>query len=116
MADADGVKFAIALVCLTLVGCSAGSNGALTLDEVINRPPSETVSVQGSVVILYGKAMLCSELTKSSPPQCEAGLWLSGPLGQLEKQDFQSDQGVRWAESVTLRGTVDGDGFFTLAP
>lgn len=110
------MKFTIAFVCLTLGGCAAGSDGALTLDEAINRSPSETVSVQASVVIQYGKAMLCSELTKSSPPQCEAGLWLGGPLGQLEQQDFQSDQGVQWAESVTLRGTVDGNGSFVLAP
>jgi hypothetical protein len=104
------------MVSLTLIGCSAGSDGALSVKEAVDRQPAEVVRVHGAVVIQYGKPMICAELTESSPPQCAAGLWLRGSPRQLEDQEFHRDQGVQWTESATVRGTVDGDGFFTLAP
>jgi hypothetical protein len=60
--------------------------------------------------------VICTELTDSTPPQCEAGLWLRGPTRQLSEQEFRADGGVRWSESATLEGTVDGNGLFVLAP
>ena len=110
------MRWAAAFVCFAVVGCTGAGNGALSIEEARDRPPSEVVGVQGPLVIHYGEAMICTELTASSPPLCEAGLWLRGPQGQLREVELETDGGVHWAESVTLRGTVDGDGFFTLVP
>jgi hypothetical protein len=41
---------------------------------------------------------------------------LRGTARQLREVELDNGGGVQWAETVTLRGTVDGDGFFTLAP
>src|SRR5688572_29097596 len=109
------MRWAAAIVCLAVVGCSGAGDGALSIEEARERPASELVRVQGPLVIQFGKAMICTELM-SSPPQCEAGLWLRGPTRQLEALELESTGGVQWAESVTLEGTVDGDGFFSLAP
>jgi hypothetical protein len=107
---------AAAIVCFAIVGCAGAGDGTLSIEEARDRPPSEVLRVQGPLVVQYGDAMICTELTASSPPQCQAGLWLRGPARQLREQELERDGGVQWAESVTLRGTVDGDGFFTLAP
>jgi hypothetical protein len=110
------VRWTAVIICVAVAGCAGAGNGALSVDEARNKPPSETVVVEGPVVIQYGDAMICTELTESSPPQCEAGLWLRGPTTQLREQELESQGGAQWAESVTLRGTVDGNGFFILAP
>jgi hypothetical protein len=107
---------AAAVLCVAVTGCAGASNGSLSVDEARDRPASEVVNVEGPLVIQYGDAMICTQLTESSPPQCEAGLWLRGPARQLREQQLASDGGVRWAKSVTLEGTVDGNGFFILAP
>jgi hypothetical protein len=110
------MRWAAAIVCLALVGCTGAGDEALSIEEARDKPSSELVRVQGPLVIQYGDAMICRELTASSPPQCEAGLWLRGPTRQLREVELESGGGVQWAESVTLEGTVDGDGFFSLAP
>jgi hypothetical protein len=104
------------MVCFAVVGCADVGNDALSVEEARDKSPSQTVRVEGPLVIQYGDPMICTELTTSSPPQCEAGLWLRGPARQLREQYLESDGGVRWATSVTLEGTVDGNGFFVLAP
>jgi hypothetical protein len=45
-----------------------------------------------------------------------AGFCLRGPTRQLKELELETTGGVQWAESVTLKGTVDGNGFFVLAP
>jgi hypothetical protein len=110
------MRWAAAIVCLAVVGCSGAGDGTLSVEEARDRPPSEVVRVQGPLVIQYGDAMICTELAESSPPQCQAGLWLRGPERQLREQELETARGVQWAESVTLEGTVDGGGFFVLAP
>ena len=110
------MTWAAAILCVAVTGCAGASNGSLSVDEARDKPPSEVVRVEGPVVIQYRDAMICTELTDSAPPQCEAGLWLRGPARQLREQQLESDGGVRWAKSVTLEGTVDGNGFFILAP
>jgi hypothetical protein len=107
---------AAAILCVAVTGCAGASNDSLSVDEARDKPPSEVVRVEGPVVIQYGDAMICTALTESSPPQCEAGLWLRGPSRQLREQEFRADGGVQWAESARLEGTVDGNGFFVLAP
>jgi hypothetical protein len=109
------VRFVAALLCLGAVaGCTGSSNGALSVEDARDKDPSEVVTVEGPVVMQFGKAMICNRLAASSPPQCDAGLWLSGPTAQLRELEFESEGGVRWAESATLEGRVDGNGFFVL--
>jgi hypothetical protein len=104
----------VALMSTAVAGC--GGNGALSVEEARDKPPTDVIRVQGPVLFQYGDGMICTELDESSPPQCEAGLWLRGPMRQLRAVELQGGDGVQWAESVTLEGTVDGGGSFTLAP
>jgi hypothetical protein len=93
------------------------SDDALTVEEAVDKPPSETVCIRGPLVVQFGKAMICNKLAEPSPPLCDAGFWLRGPTRQLRAVELErADGGVRWAESVTLEGTVDGNGLFVLAP
>jgi hypothetical protein len=110
------MRWAAAIVCLAVVGCAGAGDGALSVEDARYKPPSELVRVQGPLVIQYGDPMICTELDGSSPPQCAAGFWLRGPTRQLEALELETAGGVQWAESVTLEGTVDGNGFFVLAP
>jgi hypothetical protein len=110
------MRLAAAIVCFAVVGCAGAGDEALSIEEARDKSPSQLVRVEGPLVIQFGEAMICTELDASSPPQCEAGLVLRGPQRQLREVELETDGGVQWAESVTLRGTVDGDGFFTLAP
>jgi hypothetical protein len=110
------VRLAAVLASLALAGCAGMGDGALAVEEARDKPASETVRVQGPLVVQYGDAMICTELVDASPPQCEAGLWLRGPTGQLRALELETVGGIQWAASVTLEGTVDGNGFFVLAP
>jgi hypothetical protein len=110
------MRWAAVILCFAVVGCAGAGDGTLSVEEARSRPPSEVVRVQGPLVIQFGDAMICTELTASLPPQCEAGLWLRGPARQLQEVELENGGGVQWAESVTLEGTVDGGGFFILAP
>lgn len=115
-ADVPDMRWAAAIVCLVLVGCAGAGDGALSVEEARDKPPSEVVRIQGPLVIQYGEAMICTKLETTAPPLCEAGLWLRGPERQLREQELETYGGMQWAESVTLEGTVDGGGFFVLAP
>jgi hypothetical protein len=115
-ADVRDMRWAAAILCIAVVGCARAGEEVLSIEEARDRPPSEVVRVQGPLVINFGEAMICTELAESSPPMCEAGLWLQGPLRQLQEVELETDGDVQWAESVTLRGAVDGDGFFILEP
>jgi hypothetical protein len=110
------MRRATVILCAVTAGCAGTGNGPLSVEEARDKPASEVVNVEGPLVIQYGDVMICTELTDSSPPQCEAGLWLRGPTRQLREQEFRTDAGVQWAESATLEGTVDGSGFFVLEP
>jgi hypothetical protein len=103
-------------LCVAVAGCAGVGDDALSIEEARDKPPSEVVRVRGPVVVQYGEAMICTELTEDSPPQCEAGLWLGGPSRQLDEQELELAGGVQWSESVVLEGTVDGGGSFILAP
>lgn len=87
-------RAAAAVLCVAVTGCAGASNGSLSVDEARDRPASEVVNVEGPLVIQYGDAMICTELTESSPPQCEEGLWLRGPARQLREQELESKGGA----------------------
>jgi hypothetical protein len=110
------VRWAAALVYFAVVGCAGAGDGALSVEEAWYKPPSEVVRIKGPLVIQFGDVMICAELAASSPSQCEAGFWVRGPMRQLKALELETTDGVQWAESVTLEGTVDGNGFFVLAP
>ena len=102
------------VVSVVITGCAGGGDGALSVEEARYKPASEIVRIEGPVVIDFGRAMICTRLADSSPPQCDAGFWLSGRATQLRQLEFKSEGSVRWVESATLEGRVDGGGFFVL--
>jgi hypothetical protein len=103
------------LAVLLLAACGGtGGTGPMSVEEASREAPDDSVvSVRGTLVYEYGRAMLCSGLagaeegTKCGSP----ALWVHG---KLDPNGWRGSWPVQWKESVTLRGTVGG-GNITLA-
>jgi hypothetical protein len=70
-------------------------------------PTDDIVSVSGALFVdADGTVRLCEAIAESFPPQCGgASLVVEGlDLGAL---DLQEAEGVRWADAVTLLGSVE---------
>lgn len=113
----------VAVVALLSAGCggddkedsptaappAAATGPGLSIDEARRSDLTEPLLVRGALLVRSGEARLCSALAESYPPQCgEPSLEVEGL--RLEDVDgLQEAEGVRWAESVKLLGTVDGE-------
>jgi hypothetical protein len=100
---------------LLLAGCGgSGDSGPMSVGEASREASADTVvSVRGTLVHEYGRAMLCSGLAaKAEGTKCGSpALWVHG---RLDPDGWRGSWPVQWKESVTLRGTVGG-GNITLA-
>jgi predicted small lipoprotein YifL len=94
---------ALAVSCLLLAAC--GANGPLSVADASRSPSGTAVDVKGTLVIEFGKPMLCSGLAdEDEGTRCGSpALWIEGPVAS-EHSD---------AEPVTLHGTVN-EGVLTL--
>ncbi len=101
-------------------GPPPGSSGALPTLTVLDEPPTEPalpvggplptgpnpVTVSGALVVdPDGMVLLCSALAESVPPQCGGERLLVEGLN-LDDLALQEGNGVRWAQSVQLVGTI----------
>lgn len=81
---------------------------AITVEEALGHAPTDDVVVVSGALFVErdGRVRLCDAIAESFPPQCGgASIAVEGiDLGTVE---LQSANGVRWAESVTLLGSVE---------
>ena len=92
-------------------GATATGPGITVSAAIVNGGGAEPVLVNGALFIdSEGGVLLCEAIAESFPPQCGGarlrveGLDLSGDLM------LQEANGVRWAESVQILGTVRAEG------
>jgi hypothetical protein len=103
-------------VVLVLAGCGgdADSGGAgappeVTVEEALERGDGH-YAISGALFVESGAVRLCGAIAESYPPQCGRP-WLTVESLDLERIALQQAEGndVRWSESVTIEGDLDGD-------
>lgn len=95
----------------TLVVADGGPGdgpGMSVADALAHGPTDDLVSVSGALFVAPdGTVRLCDAIAESFPPQCGgASIEVSG-LDLSTVADLQEANGVRWAESVVLFGSVE---------
>ena len=95
----------------TLVVADGGPGddpGMSVADALAHGPSDDLVSVSGALFVDPGGTVrLCDAIAESFPPQCGgASLEVTG-LDLSTVADLQEANGVRWAESVVLFGSVE---------
>lgn len=83
-------------------------DGGISVEEAIGHvPPDDIVAVTGALFVEPdGTVLLCDAIAESFPPQCGGARLVVEGL-ELEGVELQSANDVRWAESVTLLGSVE---------
>jgi hypothetical protein len=92
---------------LVIVDGEPGDAGISVAEAIGHQPTDDIVAVTGSLFVAAdGSVLLCDAIAESFPPQCAgARLPVEGlDLGTLE---LEAANGVRWAERVTLLGSVE---------
>jgi hypothetical protein len=80
---------------------------AITVVEAIGRAAGDIVSVSGALFVdPDGSVHLCDAIAESYPPQC-GGSRLEVRGLDLATLPLEEANGVRWAEAVTLTGSVE---------
>jgi hypothetical protein len=88
-------------------GAAVGGPG-ITVSEALQQIGGEPVLVNGSLFIdAEGEILLCDAIAESFPPQCGGRRLLVENLDPARVPDLQEANGVRWAEGVTLLGSVE---------
>ena len=95
----------------TLVVADGGPGdgpGMSVADAFAHGPTDDLVSVSGALFVdADGTVRLCDAIAESFPPQCGgASIEVTG-LDLSTVPDLQEANGVRWAESVVLLGSVE---------
>ena len=85
-----------------------GGPGMSVADALAHGPTDDLVSVSGALFVAPdGTVRLCDAIAESFPPQCGgASIEVSG-LDLSTVANLQEANGVRWAESVVLFGSVE---------
>jgi hypothetical protein len=92
---------------LVIVEGEAGEVAISVAEALGHQPTDDIVAVSGALFVgPDGSVLLCDVIAESFPPQCGgARIGVEGlDLGSLELQEAN---GVRWAERVTLLGSVE---------
>ncbi|HEX2883232.1 MAG TPA: hypothetical protein VHQ42_01540 [Candidatus Limnocylindria bacterium] len=92
---------------LVIVDGEPGDGGISVAEAIGHQPTDDIVAVTGSLFVAAdGSVLVCDAIAESFPPQCAgARLPVEGlDLGTLELEEAN---GVRWAERVTLLGSVE---------
>jgi hypothetical protein len=84
------------------------SGAGISVEEALGHGPTDDiVVVTGSLFVdADGTVRLCDAMAESFPPQC-AGASMEVEGLDLASLDLDEGNGVRWAESVTLLGSVE---------
>ena len=81
----------------------------MTVAEALtHRATDDLVSVSGALFVdPDGTAQLCDAIAESFPPQCGGQRITVHGLDLATVPDLQAANGMRWAESVVLFGSVE---------
>jgi hypothetical protein len=87
---------------------SRNGPGLSVADALTHGPTDDIVSVSGALFVnADGTVLLCDAIAESFPPQCGGERIVVEGLDLSTVADLQEEGGVRWAESVTLLGSVE---------
>lgn len=104
--DNDGTGDAPVLV---IADGGPGDGPSLSVaDALTHGPTDDLVTVTGALFVdADGTARLCDAIAESFPPQCGGERIVVEGLDLSSVADLQEANGVRWAESATLFGSVE---------
>ncbi|MGH2417808.1 MAG: hypothetical protein ACRDFY_05695 [Candidatus Limnocylindria bacterium] len=92
---------------LVIVEGDPGGPGLSVREALTHGPNDDIVSVTGALLVAAdGTARLCDAIAESFPPQC-GGARIDVTGLDLEDLGLEEANGVRWAVSVTLLGSVE---------
>jgi hypothetical protein len=109
---------ALALLALIVAGCGGNSQGSVSIEEAADlySNGTETMRIEGALVIEYGQPQLCSGVVRDDDPGtpiCESpAYWIQFGTA-LPDVNLEGDGNAQWAEDVSFHGTVD-EGVFTV--
>jgi hypothetical protein len=94
---------------LVIVDGAPGDGPGLTVAQALTHGPTDDlVTVSGALFVdADGTVRLCDAIAESFPPQCGGDRIVVEGLDLDEIDDLQEESDVRWAESVTLFGSVE---------
>jgi hypothetical protein len=126
------VRIVIGLVVVLVAGCSAapppsstapagdpvlvitqanggvGDDGMSVAEALTHQATDDLVIVKGALFVdADGTVRLCDAIAESFPPQCGGARIDVQGLDLAEVADLQAANGVQWAESVVLFGSVE---------
>jgi hypothetical protein len=82
--------------------------GISVAEALTHGPTDDMVLVTGALFIdADGTVQLCDAIAESFPPQCGGERLAVTGLDPADVPDLQDANGVRWAEGVTLFGSVE---------
>ena len=82
--------------------------GLSVADALTHGPTDDLVTVTGALFVdADGTVRLCDAIAESFPPQCGGERIVVEGLDLADVPDLQEENGVSWAESATLFGSVE---------
>ena len=83
-------------------------SGLSVAQALTHRATDDLVSVAGTLFVgADGTVLLCDAIAESFPPQCGGPRIVVQGLDLATIQGLQTENGVSWAEGVTLFGSVE---------
>jgi hypothetical protein len=93
---------------LVIADGEPGDAGLSVADALGHQATDDLVSVAGSLFVdADGGMLLCDAIAESFPPQCGGARIAVDGLDLSMIADLQEENGVQWAESVVLFGSVE---------
>ena len=94
---------------LVIADGGPGDGPGLSVAEALTHGPTDDlVTVTGALFVdADGTVRLCDAIAESFPPQCGGDRIVVTGLDLADIPDLQDENGVRWAESATLFGSVE---------
>jgi hypothetical protein len=94
---------------LVIADGAPGDGPGLTVAEALTHGPTDDlVTVTGALFVdADGTVRLCDAIAESFPPQCGGDRIVVQGLDLDDIDDIQEENDVRWAESITLFGSVE---------
>src|SRR5688500_10182167 len=89
-------------------GAHGDGPGLIVAEALTHGPTDDLVTVTGALFVdADGTVRLCDAIAESFPPQCGGDRIVVTGLDLADIPDLQDENGVRWAESATLFGSVE---------
>lgn len=93
---------------LVIADGEPGDGGLSVADALGHQATDDLISVAGALFVdADGGALLCDAIAESFPPQCGGARIAVEGLDLSTIEGLQDENGVRWAESVVLFGSVE---------